>query len=166
MATPESYLRRNIKGIEINSVLDVGTGHGGIFDYHRWNESDLSYGACLDVAYIRPDIDAFWHRVLASATYLPFRDNCFDHVQSTEMIEHIESRYHEQVLREFMRVARKTIYLTASDETAHRGPAQKRAEEWNPFNKYCGIVDSSLLRRFGFRMLLDDGHKVKAFLRL
>ena len=166
METPESYLRNSIKGFEIRSVLDVGVGHGGVFDYHRLEASGLTLKACLDVRYIRPDISKSWHKVIASATNLPFRDGCFDLVQSTEMIEHVTPQRHGQVLSELTRVATKGVYLTSSDITKHRGEPQRRCEEWNPFNIYRGIVDVDLLEKFGFKVLLNNGHRVKAFRRL
>jgi len=38
---PEEYLRGAIRGIEIRSVLDVGTGHSGVFDYWYWQSRNI-----------------------------------------------------------------------------------------------------------------------------
>jgi len=82
------------------------------------------------------------------------------------MIEHVPPHQHEKVLNELKRVSKKGVFLTSSDITAHLGEIQRKFEEWNPFNKYLGMVDPELLKKLGFRILLYDGHKVKAFLRL
>jgi len=164
--TPEGFLRKNIKNLKIESVADIGTGHGGIFDYWFWEKQNLKLKVCLDVYYIRPDINESWHKIIASATHLPFKNEVFDLTISCEMIEHVPQHQHEKVLKELKRVSRKAIFITSTDETAHRGEAQKKAEEWNPFNKYLEMVDPELLKKLGFRILLYNGHKVKAFLRL
>ncbi len=166
MASPESYLRNSIKGMNIRSVIDIGTGHGGVFDYWNWERKNLSYKACLDIRYIRPDISREWNRIIASATHLPLRDKSFDLAQSTEMIDHINPDEHERVIRELIRISRKGIYLTSSDETRHRGPEQKQCEKFNPYNKYLGIVSKKTLERYGFNIIMDDGHRLKAFLKL
>jgi len=165
MKNPESYMREAIEGLEIKSVLDVGTGHSGIFDYWWWQSKNLELKVCLDIKLIREDIVG-WQKIIADARCLPFRDNSFDHVQSTEMLEHIPSKDHRRVLRELKRVSRKTVFVTSSGRMAHRGEPQKRAEEINPFQKYLGIVDRRLLEEEGFKILYHrEGEKVKAFLK-
>lgn len=164
---PEFYLEEAIKNIQIHSVLDVGTGNSGIFDYWWWQEKKLEWRVCLDIKMIRKDVEG-WDKVIADARYLPFRDKCVDHVQSCEMLEHIPPRDHRKVLKELKRVSRKTVFVTSSGRMAHRGELQKRAEEENPFQKYLGIVDRRLLEEEGFKILFH--HKkgceehVKAFL--
>jgi len=82
------------------------------------------------------------------------------------MIEHVAPERHGEVLYELKRVAKKAVYLTSTDETAHRGSPYEKAVEVNPFNRYLGVVSRGLLEEFGFRILFEDGHHVKAFLRL
>jgi len=138
----------------------VGTGHGGVFDYGRFHELELSHKACLDVYYIRPDIDRDWQRILASATHLPFKDGCFDHVQSTEVIEHIRPDHHRLVLKEFKRVASQCVFLTASGLYQHLGPEQIRCEGENPFQKYQFMVSKDLLEDEGFEILFYEKEEV------
>ncbi len=154
--SPEEHLRSNIIGRHLDSVLDVGTGHGGVFDYGNFQKLELSYKACLDVYYIRPDIDKSWHRILASATHLPLKNDCFDHVQSTEVIEHIRSDYHRLVLKELKRVARKCVFLTATGLYEHLGPGQIMFENENPFQKYQDMISKDLLEDEGFDVLFNE----------
>ncbi len=154
--SPEEHLRSKIRWRDIESVLDVGTGHGGVFDYGNFQRLELSYKACLDVYYIRPDIDKSWHRILASATHLPLKNGCFDHVQSTEMIEHIISDHHRLVLKELKRVAGECVFLTASGLIQHLGPEQISCEGENPFQKYREMISRELLEDEGYEILFHE----------
>jgi len=166
---PEEYLRSEIRWRDIDSVIDVGTGHGGVFDYEKFQSLELSYKACLDVYYIRPDVDRAWQRILASATHLPLKNGCFDHVQSTEMIEHIIPEYHRLVLKELKRVARKCVFLTATGLVQHLGPEQIKCEGENPYQKYKEMVSKDLLEAEGFEILfykkveVTNERKLRAF---
>lgn len=153
MKSPEEYLRSNIRWRDIESVIDVGTGHSGVFDYGRFQGLDLSYKVCIDVYYFRPDIDRSWQRILASATHLPLRKGCFDHVQSTEMMEHIKPEYHRLVLKELKRVASECVFLTATGVTHHLGPEQISVEILNPYNKYQEMISKALLEDEGYEIL-------------
>lgn len=161
---PEEYLRREIRGINIKSVIDVGTGHGGVFDYWEWENKNLDFKVCLDIRYIRPDISKSWDKVIASALYLPFGDEAFDLVISSEMIEHIPPKNHRKALSEMIRVAKKGVFITSTDEAGHWGPEYHKMVEFNPFNKYLGIVNEDLLKELGFKILFKDEHRIKAFL--
>lgn len=152
--SPESYLVNAIDGIPISSILDVGTGPPGVFNYGWWEAQDI-LKTCLDVKFIREDISKKWNRVFADAVHLPFRDKCFDHVQSTEMIEHIAPEFHRKVLRELKRVSIKTVFVTASGLQSHLGEPQIEAEAVNPFQKYREMVSKSLFLEEGFNILLN-----------
>jgi len=161
---PEQYLRDALGGIDVRSLLDVGTGHSGVFDFARWESAGLERKACLDIAYIRPDTPKTWVRIYATAERLPFKDSSWDLVQSTEMIEHIDPERHKEVLSELIRVASKGVFVTSTDETGHTGEPQRRAEELNPHQAYRGIVEAKLLEEMGFQILQKSQHQVKAFL--
>ena len=152
--SPESYLFDAIDGIQISSILDVGTGPPGVFNYGWWEAKEISK-TCLDVKFIREDISENWNKVFADAVHLPFRDKSFDHVQSTEMIEHIAPEVHRKVLRELKRVSIKTVFVTASGLQAHLGEPQIEAEAVNPFQKYREMVSKSLFLEEGFKILLN-----------
>lgn len=152
MRRPESYLEELVEGIEIKSVLDVGTGHGGVFHYGWWQKQSLERGACVDIHSIRPDIPG-WEYHIADARELPFPDNSFDHVQCLEMIEHVPTEDHERVIEELKRVTRKTVFLTTSGKAAHVGPEQETIEKVNPYQKYRKIVDRELLLDKGYNIV-------------
>jgi len=166
---PEAYLEEMLKGISISSVLDVGTGPPGIFHYHWWQSKPLNLKVCLDIKQIREDIEG-WEKVIADARCLPFRDKSLDHIQATEMLEHVPRKDHRKILRELKRVARKTVFVTSSGLKKHLGQSQRELEAVNPFQKYQGIVDRKLLEEEGFEILFywkkgNLEENVKAFLR-
>lgn len=170
MRSPESYLEDLVRGLRVESVLDVGTGHSGVFDYWFWESKPLRRKACLDIALIREDIDPSWERHYADARSLPFPDDSFDVVQCTEMIEHVPPEDHRRVLRELKRVARKLVFLTSSGLSQHRpSPEEDALEKINPFAKYQGIVSRDLLEEEGFEILFyykkGYGENVRAFYR-
>lgn len=152
MKPPEKYLEEAIEGIAIESVLDVGTGHSGVFNYHWWESKGLIKKACVDIFYIREDIPG-WEKHIADARDLPFEDNSFHLVQCTEMIEHVPVEDHLRVIKELKRVASKVVYITSSGLMSHLGEAQRKIEKENPFQKYIQIVDKDLLLSEGFRIL-------------
>ncbi len=77
---PEAYLEDSLKGIQVSSVLDVGTGPPGVFHYHWWQSKPLDLKVCLDIRQIRKDVVG-WEKMIADAKFLPFKDRSFDHVQ-------------------------------------------------------------------------------------
>ena len=67
---PEQFWRRIHEPLGITSILDVGAGHGGVFDYGYWTEkNDVVREAC-DIYWIRPMAACWGLRVGVDATEL------------------------------------------------------------------------------------------------
>ena len=139
------------------SVLDVGTGHSGVFDFWNWESRDLELKARLDVHSIRPDIPDSWLKVIADGADMPFEDNIFDVVQSTETLEHVPPEKWDKFLDELCRVSKDLIYLTTSAQSEHLGKEQKRYEQANPFRE--------LFLSKGFHTLFISPYHTIAFKR-
>lgn len=139
---PESYLR-DVVNDHVNSVLDVGTGLSGVFDFWNWEKKNLRLKGCVYVFSIRRDIPG-WFKIIANAGYLPFRDETFDVVQSTEMLEHVKPEGWQQVLDELSRVSRDTVYVTTSDQA---------------------FPNEELFVKNGFHILFISPHHIIAFKR-
>jgi SAM-dependent methyltransferase len=92
---------------DVETLLDVGCGNG--FLTNQLNHINLVAGTdrstsalkCLKTPACQSSIDA-----------LPFKDNSFDLVLSTEVIEHLTSIIFKQALDEIIRVARRYILIT------------------------------------------------------
>lgn len=82
------------------AVLDVGCGTGFLKRYLSTNRVDQYIG--LDV---EGNVD-----IKASAYHIPFKDNRFDTVVASEVLEHLENPI--SVLRELLRVSDKRVIIT------------------------------------------------------
>jgi len=86
------YIQEHIEG----KVLDVGYGEG--FPYH---DSERMPDVTLDLA---------WNKnvtIHGNAHYLPFRDNSFDVICMSDVLEHVENP--KRCVEEALRVARKLV---------------------------------------------------------
>jgi ubiquinone/menaquinone biosynthesis C-methylase UbiE len=164
LRSPESYLHDVLSGDE-RSVLDVGTGHGGVFDFWSWESRNLELKTCVDIHYFRIDIPKSWLKVKADGCALPFQNNSFDVVMSTETLEHVPPERQEQFLDELYRVSRDLVFVTTSDITAHLGSEQERIEKQNPFQKFQAFPRLDLFVRKGFHILFVSPNHIKAFKR-
>jgi SAM-dependent methyltransferase len=165
---PELVIRRVIDlfaGLEeIDSVLDVGSGHGGVFDYDYWRRADLSRRATCDIHSVR-EMSEEWETQSGvdveqlSDTYPPAS---FDYVQCMEVLEHVpDSR---TALEQLNLVARKLVVITSADELHHgydsfgnfdETSEQARIERINPHQRYIRQPRVSDLRDLGFAVFVE-----------
>ncbi len=91
----------------VNTLLDVGCGDGAISDKlaqkYKVVSLDRSFNAVKSVSK---------NKIQASSSYLPFPDNSFDLVFSSELIEHLPDAVFSDTLKEMDRVTKKYILLT------------------------------------------------------
>jgi ubiquinone/menaquinone biosynthesis C-methylase UbiE len=108
---------RELKSLEFSSLLDVGGAEGYMaaaireFFQVKVRSCDLSGEACNRAREIfKLDAD------VVDAMELPYKDEAFDVVLSSECLEHIPQ--YERVLGELLRVAKKAVIVTVP----HDGP--------------------------------------------
>jgi SAM-dependent methyltransferase len=91
----------------VESILDVGCGDGAITNRlaQRWQVTgvDTSRAALVHVQASTME---------ASATDLPFADDSFDLVMSSEMLEHMASDAYSQALAQMRRVSRRFVLIS------------------------------------------------------
>jgi SAM-dependent methyltransferase len=93
-----------LKGLEVNSILDVGSGEHGIrrfFNGPRIIQTDL-------------DVDrpiAGCDFICADALHLPFGDGSLDAVLSLDLLEHLAPKNRTPALHEMFRVARDCVIV-------------------------------------------------------
>lgn len=94
----------------VKTILDVGCGNGIITNL--LNEK-------YEVTGLDSSKEALEHvkakKVLSSAAEIPFADNSYDLVLSSEMLEHLTDDELAKVRNEIVRVARKYVMITVPD---------------------------------------------------
>lgn len=109
----QEFVRRWLEGGQ-GSLLDVGTGRGETLGIAR----ELGYGPAQGtevVPYLITD-----GIVYAEAHALPFDDGAFDTVTCFDVLEHLLYEDQAPALREFHRVARHRLVLTAANYPTQR----------------------------------------------
>ncbi|MBU0474916.1 MAG: methyltransferase domain-containing protein [Bacteroidetes bacterium] len=92
---------------EVKSILDVGCGDGTISNGLVSNFNILAADRSLNaLKYVKTK------KINISADFLPIKDNSFDLVFSSEMIEHLPDDIFTKSISEMKRVSKKYIYLT------------------------------------------------------
>jgi ubiquinone/menaquinone biosynthesis C-methylase UbiE len=112
------------KGKEIKTALDVGCGVGQGVALMR-NKGIEAYG--IDIS---EKIKSFWEMgnisqfcQVTCADNIPFKDNYFDLVVCTEVLEHVPEEGVTSVLKEMFRVCKKFCFFTiAITKAVHKMP--------------------------------------------
>lgn len=92
---------------DVQSILDVGCGNGAITNAlgktYKVTGVDRSENA-LKLVKTR--------KIQASADNIPFKDNSFDMVFSSELLEHLDEKTFSGTIAEFKRLSKKYIFIT------------------------------------------------------
>lgn len=102
--------------IDFQTVLDAGAGNGmGVRMFRALGK--FAYGVELSGQVLEHDakdlLDQGWVQQ-GSLTMVPFEDESFDLVVSSDVLEHIKSGMEEDVVRELVRVLKRYIVLSIS----------------------------------------------------
>lgn len=105
-------------------VLDVGCGLGAIVN-ELTKKGIVATG--VDFA---PDLEKIWGKklnfLIADARELPFNDNSFDLVFSSDFFEHIDEEDIDKVSGEMQRVGKKVIAFIADDNGVYLNARQRQ----------------------------------------
>ncbi len=93
---------------DVISVIDVGCGDGTITNSLENHFSVFSLDRSLNAL----KLVSAKKKIMASASQIPAKDNSFDLLFSSEMIEHLPNKIFYEAIEEFKRVSRKYIFLT------------------------------------------------------
>lgn len=159
MRVSESYLR-DVQPEKIESILDVGVGLGGVFDFANYEKMDssLKKKVCTDISYIREDIPDTWKKIITSGDgiHLPFQNGEFDVVQCLEVIEYVKKEKWDLFVEELERVSKDLIYITVSDNTLSADYEKE---------KFVGFPGQNYFKLKGYHTLFLDPHHLKCFKR-
>ena len=154
---PELCKRELFRDCLFESVLDVGAGHGGVFDLEFWQSNPfVKRKAACDIAWIR-DLPPGWETKLGVDVCeldKHYGEREFDFVQCTEVLEHVANS--RQALEQLIRVARKAVFITSADETAHIGPEQEAIEQVNRYQAYIMQPRIDDLKELGFSVRVES----------
>jgi glycosyltransferase involved in cell wall biosynthesis/ubiquinone/menaquinone biosynthesis C-methylase UbiE len=95
----------------IHSILDVGCGNGTVIN--RLNKKWDTFGCDISEVALR-HVNAI--KTVADISNLPYPDNAFDLVISSDVIEHIADDVYEQALFELSRVAKRYVLIAVPYE--------------------------------------------------
>ncbi|HDD64250.1 MAG TPA: class I SAM-dependent methyltransferase [Thermoprotei archaeon] len=126
-----------LKSVKGRKVLDVGCGlgkWGHLIKTHyatiRREEPEI-IGIDVSLAYLHKSAIIYDDVVNCSGTHLPFRENSFDTVLASEVIEHIPRHDGYKLILECERVARKVVIITTpSPRTVWSSP--EHISLWRP----------------------------------
>lgn len=157
---PELAARKLFAGIEFNSVLDVGAGHGGVFDMDRWERDPaITRKEACDLFWIRTMPAGWVTRLEVNACELDkhYRAGSFDFVQCCEVLEHIEDN--KTALEQLVKVAKKAVFITSADEMHHIGDEQTAIEKFNKHQAYVGQPKIKDLEALGFEVRVEEADR-------
>lgn len=152
---PELRARSLHAHIDCRSILDVGAGHGGVFDKEFWDKRDMDTREACDIFWIRPMGPGWFTKTKVDACELTkhYPEKSFDFVQCIETLEHIPDS--AKALRELCKIATKFIFITSADEGHHRGPEQAAIEKINEHQKYVVQPSVKVMKELGFDVRVE-----------
>ncbi len=152
---------------DVKSILDVGCGDGTITNslYKKFFAVGLDRSVNA-LKFVQAN------KVSASAAYLPFSDNSFDMIFSSEMLEHLPDEIFYSAISEMKRVARKYLFLTFPNDENIEKQVTKCPKCGYVFNKSYHLrtlnidIAKKLFPEFRLVTKFEYGLKVRDYNRL
>jgi SAM-dependent methyltransferase len=156
----EKTLGDEVKKLDISSVLDAGCGEGFTLEYLRKRSIAKEYEG-IDFLKKAVEIGTKVHPHIklkqASIYELPYKDNSFDLVLSTEVLEHLEDP--RKALKEIFRVSKKYVLLSVPNEPIFMGSNFLRGKNWSRFGNDIEHINHWTF--FGFEEFIKKNAGVK-----
>lgn len=144
---------------QVDSILDVGCGEG--FTLNRLKEHGI--GTRLEgVEYLRDAIELGKDmypeiKIIQGNIYeLPYKDNSFDLVLCTEVLEHLEEP--EKALKELIRISKKYLVISVPNEPFFMFAQFVRGKNWSRFGNDIEHINHWTM--FGFPKFVKKNSKV------
>lgn len=130
----EKTLANEIRKLNADSILDAGCGEGFTLEYLRVRNIGKTYEG-IDFLKKAVEIGNKVHPKIilnqASIYELPYKDNNFDLILSTEVLEHLKDP--KTALKEIFRVSKKYVVLSVPNEPIFMGSNFLRGKNWSRF---------------------------------
>jgi 2-polyprenyl-3-methyl-5-hydroxy-6-metoxy-1,4-benzoquinol methylase len=154
---------KTIRPLNINSILDVGCGEG--FTLERFYKEKIGKnfeGIEYDSEAVKTANELYPHLNIKQGDIykLPYKNNSFDLVVATEVLEHLENP--KKAYRELLRVSRKYVLLSVPNEPfftwqriarfqniRHLGAHPEHIQHWTlrAFTKFVKVRGVKLITR-------------------
>ena len=154
-----SFIKEVYRNLDFRTVLDAGCG-SGILVRHMLSKGYVARGIELSDWIVQtqcPDLHQERIVQIGSLEDLPYRDNSFDLVFSSDVLEHIPVESIPRVASELVRVARRDLFFSislrpSSMNNKYHVTLRPRAW-WEQQFENCGVsVCQELVDRFQKRM--------------
>lgn len=160
-------LAKEAQKLNVNSILDAGAGEGFTLEYLREKGIGKSFEGIdfFDKAVkIGNEIHPKIILKQASIYKMPYKENSFDLVLSTEVLEHLEDP--KAALKEIFRVSKKYVLLSVPNEPIFMGSNFLRGKNWSRFGNDIEHINHWTL--FGFENFVkkNAGVRVKILKRI
>lgn len=153
---PERHFWQIIRSMEVNSILDIGTGMSGVVGLYFWDKLNIPRKVALDIYKIR-DMPPSWETKIMNALDIPtvFGSQSFDVVQACEVIEHLDKADGWKLLHIMEETARKAILLTTPLGFQPR-PASESLNPENPHQTHLSGWTYTELEQLGYSFPIPE----------
>jgi 2-polyprenyl-3-methyl-5-hydroxy-6-metoxy-1,4-benzoquinol methylase len=156
----EKTLAREVKKLKVDSILDAGCGEGFTLEFLRKQGIGKIYEG-IDFLKTAIEIGHKVHpkvKLLQESIYeLPYKNNTFDVVLCTEVLEHLEDP--KKALKELFRVSKKYVLLSVPNEPIFMGSNFLRGKNWSRLGNDIEHINHWTM--FGFLKFVEKNAGVK-----
>jgi SAM-dependent methyltransferase len=130
-------------------ILDAGCGKGQPMKFINRHHGYFAVGLDIYEPYLKQCDRQKIHDeyVRGNITALPFKDRSFDVVLCLEVLEHLERRDGEKLLKELERVARKQVILSTP-----AGKYQQKTYDGNLYQEHKHIWSLDEMKQLGYKV--------------
>lgn len=156
----EKTLAEQVKKLNVDSILDAGAGEGFTLEYLRTQNIGKTYeGIDFLKTAVELGHDAHPKIILKEASIydMPYKDNSFDLVICTEVLEHLEDP--KKALKEIFRVTKKYVLLSVPNEPIFISSNFLRGKNWSRFGNDIEHINHWTF--FGFESFVKKNSGVK-----
>jgi 2-polyprenyl-3-methyl-5-hydroxy-6-metoxy-1,4-benzoquinol methylase len=162
----EKILAREVKKLDINSILDAGCGEGFTLEFLQNQKIGNVYEG-IDFLKTAIDIGRKVHpkvKLMQASIYeLPYKNDSFDVILCTEVLEHLD--HPKDALNELFRVSKKYVLLSVPNEPVFMGSNFLRGKNWSRFGNDIEHVNHWTFWGFENFVKKNAGVKVKIISR-
>lgn len=103
-----------VNNYDFNSILDIGCSYGDAVEYYQEKGKD-SYGIDVALTPIKKCRKKGLKCITASVLNIPFKNDNFDVVVTSDVLEHLDYSDLNRAIKEITRVSKKYIFITVEN---------------------------------------------------